>query len=194
MASKDNYLEIPSIRNDDFTPGFETWLSRMVDFVNNLNSNVETVTAATPGVTYSGTTVIETPVEESDDGDSGISLSDVFKALKEGQRIALDQVGSKLYVRLDNNRIVVTEDYTASSDDYLIDVDASAGPVNVYFYAAYGSDNSALVAKKIDSTYNRVKLIAITDETIEDETYQIIKIPKTSLHFTADGISNWVLR
>lgn len=196
MKSKDNYLESAAVRDDKFSAGFETWLSRLVGYVNNLNGNVETVAKSTPGVTYSGTTIVNIPVVDGGGGgssSSGVTLAQVFNALVEGQRISLDQTGSRLTISLKNSRLLATEDVGASLLYDNIDVDASSGSKIVYFYSALGNEHDYNV-KKIDSTKNWVYLKALDGETIEGESTQIIKIPLTSLHFRADGTSNWVLR
>lgn len=194
MTSKDNFLETASIRNDQFSPGFEAWLSRAVDFINNLNSNVETVTSATPGVTYSGTTVVTVTDDSGGTTPStGIELSDVFNALVAGQRISLAKSGNKLTISVNNTGIKVDYDIGASALYDAIDMDATSGHKRVYFYTASAHTND-LTVKKADSTSNWVYLEALENETIEDEKIQIIKTPKTSLHFVSDGTSNWVLR
>uniref|UniRef100_A0A6M3JQG3 Uncharacterized protein n=1 Tax=viral metagenome TaxID=1070528 RepID=A0A6M3JQG3_9ZZZZ len=64
------------------------------------------------------------------------------------------------------------EDYTLSSGDGLILVDASGGQVNLTFPAASTLPGKMFKIKKVDTTNNKVVLIPQTGEELEDKVLQ----------------------
>lgn len=86
----------------------------------------------------------------------------------------------------------VTADYTVTSGDEYILVDASIDPVTITLPAVSGLTGKKYTIKKIDTTVNTVTVDADGAETIDDDETAVITDPYTSIDLVCDGSEWWV--
>lgn len=85
----------------------------------------------------------------------------------------------------------VTSDYLATIGDTFIAVDASAGPVNITFFAASLQKGKKLHVKKIDSTSNAVTVTPSGGDLIDGHPNFQWNTPYAGFIFVADGVDKW---
>ncbi len=88
--------------------------------------------------------------------------------------------------------VTVTSDYTATTDDDVILVDATSGSVTITLPSAVGISGEVYHVKKIDSTNNTVIIESEGSSTIDGETSEFIMVQWTSLQIVSNG-TNWFI-
>ncbi len=85
-----------------------------------------------------------------------------------------------------------TANYTATSSDYLLLVDATAGAVTITLPAASSSSGMVLIVKKTDSGANAVTVDANGAETIDGVTTVGLTTQYDSVKIQCDGTEWWI--
>lgn len=87
----------------------------------------------------------------------------------------------------------ITASGTASTDDYLILVNANAGAVTVTLPAAASSVGAYLVVKKTDASANTVTVDANASETIDGATTRVLTGQYDAVTIVCDGAAWWIV-
>lgn len=86
--------------------------------------------------------------------------------------------------------LIVTSDYTATSTDFAIEADASAGQITVTFPQALGT-GQVLRVKKTDLTDNLVIVSAYTGDLIDDSPNVVLTSPKLDCTVIDVALETW---
>jgi hypothetical protein len=86
-----------------------------------------------------------------------------------------------------------TADYTATTSDEIILVDASSSNVTITLPAVSGNSGVHFHIKKTDSSTNTVTVDGSGSETIDGATTQVISSQYDSMHIVCDGTEWWIL-
>ncbi len=88
--------------------------------------------------------------------------------------------------------VTKTGNYTATADDYMILVDATAGAVTITLPAVAGATRRIYIIKKIDSSINTVTIDGNAAETIDGTTTKVLATQYSSLTIQCDAATWWV--
>lgn len=88
------------------------------------------------------------------------------------------------------NSVTITNDYVVTVVDYEIRVDASAGPVNVYFPQALGTRQFFYV-KRIDDSGNDVFVFPMTGDLIDGQPFFPLMIQNSDLAVIDGALTKW---
>lgn len=86
-----------------------------------------------------------------------------------------------------------TGDYTVSTTDRFIIVDASGGNITITLPEASTCQGYEFTIKKIDSSVNTVTIDGDGAETIDDDTTQIISNQYDAITVTSDNSEWWII-
>ena len=89
--------------------------------------------------------------------------------------------------------LTLTATGSASADDYLVLVDATAGGVTVNLPAAADSAGALIVVKKTDASANAVTIDANASETIDGAATQSLTAQYDALTVACDGTGWWIV-
>ena len=87
----------------------------------------------------------------------------------------------------------ITATGSATTSDYLILVDATAGAVTVNLPAAADSAGAFIVVKKTDAGGNAVTVDANASETIDGATTRALAAQYDAITIACDGTAWWIL-
>lgn len=84
-----------------------------------------------------------------------------------------------------------TENYTASLDDEVIEMDATGGNRSVFLFDATLVQGKSLRIKKVDVTANTVTLVTFEDQTIDLAASKTLTEPDKAYHLISNDLGNW---
>lgn len=85
----------------------------------------------------------------------------------------------------------VSANYTLLAKDSILWVDASAGAINILLPAATIGQGQIYDVKKIDSTSNRVNIIAAGSDLIDGSASVYLDLQNANFHFNSNGVDKW---
>jgi len=119
------------------------------------------------------------------DGDGTL---DIGTSAKEWRHLYLDGVANIDCLRV--QVVTKTGAYTATDDDIVILVDATAGAITITLPAASGRSGQVYIIKKIDSSANAVTVDANASETIDGALTYSLASQYDVVRIVCDG-ANW---
>lgn len=150
----------------------------------------------TPGVkTYSERKTLHRGGVKLTVKEEGTTVSSIIEQLNfTGSNVTVTDAGSGVALVTIGSRSITTKtsDYTITSADNMILVDASAGDVTVTLPTAVGISGVEYVIKKIDSSSNFVIIEGNGSQTIDGETDQRTDGQYTSITVVSNG-TNWFI-
>jgi hypothetical protein len=121
----------------------------------------------------------------------GVDLQ--FRSIEQGSGIAVTQTTNTIKIETRLSTAVKSSNYTATTSDDVILVDASGAPVSITLPVASSAVGKTLFIKKIDSSANAMTIQPNGLEVIDNASNKSTAIPYESLTIVSDSTKWWIL-